>query len=155
MEIDRFAIMIRSLASGSASRRLVLVSVLGSTASRLDESVSLAKRRKRKRCKKSKKCGQGCCTPDVCYATRAIDEQPQGVPFCCPAELRCLSINNYPDACCYPEEVCDPTWTNSGDFNADGVCYLPCGANKCNSSQGCENGECVQLGTARVPRQRR
>lgn len=156
MDIDRFALKIRTLASGSASRRLVMASVFGAIAASRANGVADAKRHKRKRCKKSKKCGKGCCVADVCFVSKDPDSQPIDTPLCCPPDLLCRSLSALPpDQCCYPGEVCDPNWINTDPLNADGNCYLPCGINKCNYSQQCVNGECEILNTARVPRSRR
>ncbi|MEZ4563678.1 MAG: hypothetical protein R2853_13175 [Thermomicrobiales bacterium] len=116
------------------------------------------KRRKKKRCKTSKRCGAGCCSPDACFAesVNPTDSQPLGFA-CCPADKLCRSPKPpYPDQCCYPDETCQPSLTDNPLTQT--ICCRPCGDTCClNLDEECntESGKCEPANTARLARTRR
>lgn len=150
---SQFDSLTRLLAAPPATRRRVIAGLAAALAASVPVGELAAK--KKKRCKRTKRCGKGCCNGESCFATIESGDGPAGKPFCCATASLCKSVNTYPDQCCYPEEICDPQWTNSGAESADGVCYLPCNGTRCNSVQECIDGVCQFIGTVRVPRQRR
>jgi hypothetical protein len=117
------------------------------------------KKRKKKRCKRRKRCGKGCCGADFCFA-EAVDptnSEPLGFA-CCPAEKLCRSTKPpFPDQCCYPDETCDPTLADNP--LAQTICCRPCtgGIGGCclNVNDECIDGVCTASNTARLARTRR
>lgn len=114
------------------------------------------KKRKKKRCKPSKRCDKGCCSPDSCFASAVDDGTVEPLGFaCCPAEKLCRSTKPpFPDQCCYPDETCDPTLTD--DIFAETICCRPCNGVCClKLNEECINNVCTLVDTARLARTRR
>jgi hypothetical protein len=152
-------ILLDTLSQSPGSRRSLLGSLaLIAAASGSDDTASGRKRNK-KRCKRRKQCGKGCCGPDSCFEESVNADNGEPLAFaCCPADNLCRSTNpNFKDQCCYPDETCDPSLAN--DPFAQTICCRPCAGevSGCcpNVSDECRDDVCVDSGTARLPRTRR
>lgn len=114
-------------------------------------------KRKKKRCKPSKRCDKGCCSPDSCFASAVDDETTEPLGYaCCPAEKLC-SRPPFADQCCYPDETCQPGLADN--IESETICCRPCagGVGGCclKLNEECQGGVCVQVDTARLARTRR
>ncbi len=114
----------------------------------------------KKRCKRRKRCGKGCCGPDFCFAS-AVDDvtvEPLGYA-CCPPEKLCRSTKPpFPDQCCYPDETCQPSLTDN--VEAETICCRPCNVGAIDGccvklNEECIDGVCTLVSTARLARTRR
>jgi hypothetical protein len=113
----------------------------------------------KKRCKRRKRCGKGCCGPDSCFAS-SVDPQNNGEALgfaCCPADKLCRSTSSLPDQCCYPDETCQPSLGTPID--AETICCRPCAAEPggccLRLSDECTPEGCRLSDTARLARTRR
>ena len=145
----------RALASLGSSRRSL---VTGIVASLIGTPLAIIDAKGKTRCKKSKRCGKGCCSAKSCFAKKVdpADRSPIGFD-CCPAKLLCKSPRApFPDQCCYPDETCRPSLVDDPLTEFETICCRPC-AGKCCPHQNdeCVNGECEPQTTARLPRTRR
>jgi hypothetical protein len=116
-----------------------------------------AKKKKKKRCKRKKRCGKDCCNGSSCFAKRINEDNSTEVLEygCCPAKSICKSLQeNFPDQCCYEDEVCDPQLVVTTP-ELGTVCCRPCQGSCLRSDQECVNDVITELGTARLPRYRR
>lgn len=114
------------------------------------------KKGNKKRCKRRKRCGKGCCGADFCFAESVDASNNEALAFaCCPAEKLCRSTKPpYPDQCCYPDETCDPTLTD--DPLTQTICCRPCNGKCClNLNEECIDDQCQPVNTARLARTRR
>lgn len=148
MDAIRFDRLARSLGTGTASRRSLLG--VGTAAAALLSGGAAADAG---RCPVRKRCGRKCCS--ACFARKRDPNTGDPIGFyCCPADKVCRKPGSgIPDQCCYPDEECRPELIDSGA--SDSLCCRTCGDVCCLSSEKCENGACVTLGTARLPRNRR
>lgn len=139
----------RSLLGGLA----LMAAVTGSS------QTASGKKGGKKRCKRRKRCGKGCCGPDRCFASAVDDVTVEPMGFaCCPAEKLCRSTKPpFPDQCCYPDETCQPSLTDNTE--AETICCRPCagGVGGCclKLNEECQGGVCVLVSTARLARTRR
>lgn len=144
----------RALVTPGGSRRSL---VRGMVAGLMGAApLAMADAKGKQRCKKSKKCGKGCCGAKSCFAKKVdpADRSPIGFD-CCPAKLLCESPRApFPDQCCYPDETCQPSLVDDPAFQT--ICCRPCNGKCCpNQNDECVNGECEPQSTARLPRTRR
>ena len=150
-----FDSLTRFLAAPPATRRRVIGGLAGVFAATVPLGDLAAKK---KRCKRKKRCGKGCCNGAICFAATVTEVDGSPLSFgCCSEALLCKSeIPNWRDECCYPDETCDPQLPNR-DISATGICCRPCGGLCCQSSFECnvETNLCEVANTARLPRYRR
>jgi len=102
-------------------------------------------------------CGAGCCDRSSCFAEKVSDEDRRALSHaCCPAAALCLSTTpTMPDQCCYPDEVCDASFSRHDPNTSEGLCCRSCAERCCESFEECQDGVCIPLTTARLPRTRR
>ena len=153
MDTDRFDRLTRRLTLPKASRRLALAAPLVALGADLAGTRGASART---RCKKNKRCGKDCCGQGSCLV-KEIDPNSGKITIgCCPKSNLCHAPEGDPDGnqCCYSDEKCNPTGESNGENNGNGLCCRTCNGLCCAPQDHCVNGECVPIGTARLPRRR-
>jgi hypothetical protein len=147
----------RLLAKGGRTRRSLVgaLAVAGAAAPLVS---GIAGKGKKKRCKRSRRCGRDCCSSGRCFAKKVDPADRSAIGFaCCPAGKLCRSETPpYPDQCCYKDEHCDPTLPTQFGDEAQTICCRPCGTTCClKQNEECIGDVCTSVNTARLPRTRR
>lgn len=147
---DRFA----RIFGGGASRRAALGGLVAAGATALGFGPTAAAKKK---CPRAKRCGKGCCGPNRCFVKAINSTTGQITAYgCCAPDKLCKAKTGNPDQdeCCYSDERCVG---EASPGSGGSICCRRCGPTCCDSGQKCdtETLQCVQLGSARLPRRRR
>jgi hypothetical protein len=156
LDASRFDSLARSFTAAAAPRRSLIAGLVALSLAALPMSDIGAKKKKKKRCKRKKRCGKDCCNASSCFAKSVNDDNSEVLSFgCCPAKSLCKSVlPNFPDQCCYPDEVCDPQLAVDSPEKGT-ICCRQCGDSCLESFEECVDGVPTPLLTARLPRYRR